>query len=572
MTNQLTTMLATPYYIESTSITITTDVTSSEVKTLPAGYYIPYLKLDQSSSFTYGTINDPYEVFQKFVSASSPTYFSFSLTSQGKTQIEYLGTGSGNITFSYAAQKMLGFRSNSLSFASQAVKHVSDYSPYSSIFSFAKTNNTGWTKTPQGAAYSMTPDGYVWGYKNSYDTYTQKFNLRFHPKDQTTQLSDPSINSTPLYYVSKSIYYGQSEHVPTSWYLYSWNNLPTLLDFSADSANSLGPFIYTSYTVQEFLQQCPGKPIHALLGNLQQCISGSNKEYLIVFQTPESIKKENQFKPSLANFDKLYDVEDFEISFYKKFTINTLSSSYVTASTAFSPSDISNLYAWYKYDNLTLNGAYVSAALDKSGNGRHAVQATAASQPLYYSSGGSNNKAYWNGVANTRYLLGGANNDFNFLHNGSDWTVVIVSKPSTNSSRVWFGTTAGSSNDAGFGIFEYTNPGAYFIMGNGTLGVINKAQATGYASGSWHSLAMTYTTGSTPNLSYSFDNGSVTGTANNANSNSASNSGRKLGIGSAGNGGFITDTAFHEVILYNKKLSAGELAQIQTYLNTEYGL
>lgn len=240
------------------------------------------------------------------------------------------------------------------------------------------------------------------------------------------------------------------------------------------------------------------------------------------------------------------------------------------------PKEIPNLKFWVRSDNVLLTGTSpnqnISAAFDQSGNKLHAVQATAASQPLYYPSGGPNNKPYWNGVTNARFMLAGANNDFNFLHNGSDWTIFMIAKPSTYSSRVLFGTTAGSSNDAGFGIFEYTNPGAYFIMGNGTLGVINKAQATGYASGSWHSLAMTYTTGSTPNLNYSFDNGSVIGTANNANSNSASNSGRKLGIGSAGNGGFITDTAWCEIIIYNRKLNTAELARIHKYLKYRYNI
>lgn len=550
MTNQLTTMLATPYYIESTSITVTTDITSSQVKTLPAGYYVPYLKLSQSAA--YGTINDPYEVFEKFVSASSPSYFSFSLTSQGKTQIEYLGTGSGNITFSYTVQKMLGFRSNSLSFASQAVKYVSDYSPYSSIFSFAKTNNSGWTKTPQATAYSMTPDGYVWGYKNSYDTYTQKFNLRFHPKDQTIQLTDSSINSTPLYYVSKSIYLSQIEN--NNIYMYGWNKLPTLLDFSTDTSNTLGPFIYTSYTVQEFLQQCPGQPIHALLGNLQQCISGSNKEYLIVFQTPESIKKENQFKPSLPNFDKLYDVEDFEISLYKKFTTNTLSSSYVTASTSFVPTDISGLAAWWQADDVVLSGSKITQFNDKSGNGRHATNSNATYQLTQSVDAAYNSKiiAITNGNGNQVYA------PTSFTVN-QPLTIFAIGDGNVNDWETWI-----DSNNVNRVIFR-KDPTNYFAV---------------YAGAANVNITSTVNSKTTASIAWCEYNGASS--KGNVNSNTAtalSTPGtnaltQPILLGGYGGGVYpLADGGkFASILIYNRALTTQERTNVLSYFATYYGI
>lgn len=48
---------------------------------------------------------------------------------------------------------------------------------------------------------------------------------------------------------------------------------------------------------------------------------------------------------------------------------------------AFSPAAYGTMAVWRRGDDMTLNGATVSAWSDKSGNGRHLVQATAANQP-----------------------------------------------------------------------------------------------------------------------------------------------------------------------------------------------
>lgn len=52
----------------------------------------------------------------------------------------------------------------------------------------------------------------------------------------------------------------------------------------------------------------------------------------------------------------------------------------------FTPKSISGLAAWFDADDattITLNGSTVSEWRDKSGNGRHATQATASNQPGY---------------------------------------------------------------------------------------------------------------------------------------------------------------------------------------------
>ena len=48
---------------------------------------------------------------------------------------------------------------------------------------------------------------------------------------------------------------------------------------------------------------------------------------------------------------------------------------------AFDPRAFGTMAVWRRGDDMTLNGATVSAWNDKSGNARHLVQATAANQP-----------------------------------------------------------------------------------------------------------------------------------------------------------------------------------------------
>lgn len=68
---------------------------------------------------------------------------------------------------------------------------------------------------------------------------------------------------------------------------------------------------------------------------------------------------------------------------------------YRLADDDFSPSDISNLIAWYDASvGITLNGSDISQWDDQSGNANHVAQSTAANQPFFNSSNSNfNNQA-----------------------------------------------------------------------------------------------------------------------------------------------------------------------------------
>ena len=95
---------------------------------------------------------------------------------------------------------------------------------------------------------------------------------------------------------------------------------------------------------------------------------------------------------------------------------------------------------------ITLNGSTVSQWNDKSGNERHAAQATAANQPTY-TANGLNGKPVLTFDGLNDFLTAGTTSSFNFFHNGQESAAVAVCR---------FGNT-GSDPDANYSLF--TNGG-----------------------------------------------------------------------------------------------------------------
>lgn len=236
------------------------------------------------------------------------------------------------------------------------------------------------------------------------------------------------------------------------------------------------------------------------------------------------------------------------------------------------PKGIPGLRLWLRSDDLIQSAGTVSQVNDRSGNGEHAVQTSPGNQPYYFASGGFGNFPYWEGFSASssgRYLLAGANGDFDFMHNGTDWTLIYIAAGPTNNSRLVMGTLDGSTIFSGFSISEYTNPGFGFVIGNTSSAVISKIQTTGFNSGSWNTAILKYTDSATPALSGVL-NTTIEITANKAATPTATSSGRKLGIGSGGTGQFSSNTKFAEVIVYNRTLGSKEIASIENYFMNRY--
>jgi hypothetical protein len=236
------------------------------------------------------------------------------------------------------------------------------------------------------------------------------------------------------------------------------------------------------------------------------------------------------------------------------------------------PKGIPGLRLWLRSDDLIQSAGTVSQVNDRSGNGEHAVQTSPGNQPYYFASGGFGNFPYWEGFSapsSGRYLLAGANGDFDFMHNGTDWTLIYIASAPTYNSCLIMGTQQASSINAGFSVWEYTSPGVQLYMGNDVTTVISKTQTTGFNSGSWNTAILKYTDSATPALSGVL-NTTIETTANKAATPTTSSSGRKFGVGSAGTGQFSSNTKFAEVIVYNRTLGSKEIASIENYFMNRY--
>jgi hypothetical protein len=242
----------------------------------------------------------------------------------------------------------------------------------------------------------------------------------------------------------------------------------------------------------------------------------------------------------------------------------------------FNPKSIPNLYGWYKFDSLILSGVSptqtVSAALDKSGGNRHAIQPISGQQPNYTSAGGANGFPYWSNtdaVSGGKYLLAGTTSDWTFLHDGSGFTVFIVFKTASTQQNYLFGTQTGAGLSQGLSIARLNNTSARLGIGTGFSQNISVDYSQTLTS--WSKLAFSGSTGSDPDYSIRVAGASVA-TANEINPVSSATSIQKLGIGSGGGGAYSLASNLHEVIIYNRELSLQEVQKIEQYLKAQYKL
>lgn len=129
---------------------------------------------------------------------------------------------------------------------------------------------------------------------------------------------------------------------------------------------------------------------------------------------------------------------------------------------SWTPASIDDLFAWYRSDDVTLVSNKVSQLTDKSGNGRHATQATAANRPAYSTTGGLNNLPYFStteSYSTGTGLSAGSTGTWNFLHDGTGATVFVIAK-TTGIYWLWLmGTQATGISNIGYSISSTSDPG-----------------------------------------------------------------------------------------------------------------
>ena len=129
-------------------------------------------------------------------------------------------------------------------------------------------------------------------------------------------------------------------------------------------------------------------------------------------------------------------------------------------SVLFTPNRLTNLALWLDAGDsgtVILNGSDASEWRDKSGNDRHASQATAARQPEYVSSAQNGLGALRFDAASQHFLTAGTTSTWNFLHNGSNAAVFILARcrstgENPNATHAYLSTGGAATASIGYRI------------------------------------------------------------------------------------------------------------------------
>ena len=530
------TIISRPAYISnatpSVNITVTDPVEGAKTATFLTGYYEFVL----NDGLGDGSVTSPWHILKKLAEVTT-AYWTYEMKADGRLTIGYLGIGTATFVFNDShVQNLFGSSAATLTF-SGASEQTLAYPVFGILISRSRKGDTSWKHSPGFSIYQETPDSRVIGWNDGNHKQSRKFSLEFLPRDQN--FKDTGMVSTPAYPVSAS----------------TWNTTPTALSYTAP------------YTALRFLKETQGVMLKLYFGPLPY---NGNDEYYKIYFRPDSISK-TRFIPSINGHEKYLTLDEIEVllsdadSGEASYAIGELVVDNV-------PLTIPNAYAWFKYDTLTLNGSLVAQATDKTGNGRHAVQAIEASQPNYTASGGANNKAYWTGtdaVSGGRYLEAGVASDWTFLHNGSGFTIFIVSKNASASQNYIIGTQTGTGASLGISAVRLNSSQELFVIGTAVLPIVSMTYSR--TQNAWSKLSLYGATGGDPDY-YVRVNGAAATTSTESSGPAATTSSQKLGIGSGGGGAYSSAVSFHEIIIYNRELTSTEIATIETYLNTVYSI
>jgi len=252
------------------------------------------------------------------------------------------------------------------------------------------------------------------------------------------------------------------------------------------------------------------------------------------------------------------------------------------AAYVFTPAEITGLKAWYDASDtssISLSGSAVTQWNDKSGNGFHVTQGTAAQRP---SSGintiNSKNVLTFGG---DDVLSASTASDWTFLHNSTGSTVfaVAISDNTGEFEYSIFATSVGSSER-----------GCALRLTSPSPGTLSPFVSTGGGSGTLVSLISgeTFTNGTAFYVSGVWDNNNATlanrskwrknggtevGTNTQDDAPSSSNPARALCIGNNTNSGSFAWTGkIAEIIMYTGVLSSGNVASVNSYLASKWGI
>jgi hypothetical protein len=254
------------------------------------------------------------------------------------------------------------------------------------------------------------------------------------------------------------------------------------------------------------------------------------------------------------------------------------------AAGGFDPRAISGLAVWFDAADsasVTLNSGNVAELRDKSGNGKHMAQSTAANQPAYVAAGQNGRSVIRSTNANAAHLrrqqAGGAvlQEDLSFL-GATTHTVFVAARPTarTFSNYLCWAINPASGQAQRLQVTGPV-PGGGYVLDSGGIGSGSRINTTGDAGVSPQIVAFRRN----GNDYSSFLNGSANATSTATSPASITFTGTYSlftwtnASGAPGDGaGGIYDGDLFEIIHYNRALTTEERQRIERYLGIKWGI
>jgi len=230
------------------------------------------------------------------------------------------------------------------------------------------------------------------------------------------------------------------------------------------------------------------------------------------------------------------------------------------------PASVSGLIAWYRMDDVVLNGTTVQQLNDLSGNGRHLSNTVVSQQPAYTSSdAGINGKPsafFWGKILKGSSWVSVGSQVFHafVIHKHRDTTnqrsLFNLQKGLDTNNTVWLEYNNGYRMDAVFPTW-----GAWF----GSPSIASSANVWQTVEGIWGVSGKQFQA--------SINNGTIT---NQGSPNRTNNSFDTTTIGARlnGSGGLINNakTDYAEIIVYDHQLIQSDRDIVYSYISTRYAI
>jgi len=342
-----------PAYISNdgaaTSITVTDPINGTITVAYPTGYY----EFQFNDGTGTGTATSPWHILKELADVTT-TNWTYTMGLDGRLTIGYLGIGSATFVFNSShVQSLFGSTSSTLTFSGVGTQTLT-YPVFGMFVSRSRKGDSTWKHSPGFSIYQETTDSRVIGWNDGNNKHSRRLSFDFLPATQDYKTT--GMVSTPARPVDAS----------------TWNTTPTALSYSAP------------YTALRFIEESQGTLLKLHLGALPY---NGTDQYFKVYFRPDSIKRNNRFQPSIPGNEKFMTLDEVEVLLTDA---DSGEASYVSGAVAAigGPNnvDTTNIFAWYRADNVVTSSGAVTTWYDSSGRGRHVSQSITAAKPFLSSS------------------------------------------------------------------------------------------------------------------------------------------------------------------------------------------